>query len=61
MIMIPPMPQARRAEVPVEYEAFQAPKSHPDPMIEVTDAQVAPTSPISRLRPTSVGLVLGTA
>jgi hypothetical protein len=27
-------------------------------MIEVTDAQQAPMNPISRLRPTSVGLVV---
>src|SRR5580700_6974647 len=62
MIMAPPMHQARRAPVPVEYEAFHAPNSQPDPMIEVTDAQVAPTRPISRRRPMSPGrLVVGTA
>ena len=31
--------------------------SHPEPIIEVSDAQVAPTSPSSRRRPTSAGLV----
>ena len=38
--------------------ANSAPNSQPEPMIEVSDAQVAPISPISRLRPTSVGLVV---
>ncbi|HEY7147751.1 MAG TPA: hypothetical protein VH637_26185 [Streptosporangiaceae bacterium] len=56
------MSQARSAAVPVLYAAFHEPNSQPDPMIEVTDAQQAPISPISRLRPTSVGLVMvGTA
>ena len=32
-----------------------APNSQPEPMIEVSDAQVAPIRPISRFRPTSVG------
>jgi hypothetical protein len=62
MIMIPAMAQARRAPVPVAYAAFHEPNSQPDPMIEVTDAQVAPISPISRFRPTSAGRVsMGTA
>src|ERR1700733_1204255 len=58
MIMTPAMPQASSAEVPVEYEAFHEPNSQPEPMIEVTDAQQAPISPISRFRPTSPGLVV---
>jgi hypothetical protein len=32
-----------------------------DPMIEVSDAHIAPTSPNSRLRPTSAGVVVVTA
>ena len=37
-----------------------APNSQPEPMIDVSDAQVAPISPSSRLRPTSVGVVTAT-
>ena len=37
-----------------------AANSQPEPMIEDSDAQVAPTSPNSRLRPMSVGLVAAT-
>src|SRR6266700_7948152 len=59
MIAAPPMTQARRAEVPAEYAPFHEPNSQPEPMSEVIDAQVAPISPISRLRPTSAGLVTG--
>ena len=33
--------------------------SQPEPMIEVSDAHVAPISPISRLRPMSPGRVAG--
>jgi hypothetical protein len=46
------------ADVPVEYAPFHEPNSQPEPMIEVTDAHVAPMNPISRRRPTSVGTVL---
>src|SRR5215510_6711052 len=58
MMQTPPMTQARMADVPVEYAPFHEPNSQPEPMIEVTDAHVAPMNPISRRRPTSVGLVL---
>jgi len=33
----------------------------PEPMMEVSDAQVAPMRPISRLSPTSAGLVVAGA
>ncbi len=46
--------------VPVEYAAFHAANSQPEPMIEVSAAQVAPISPISRLRPTSSGAIVAT-
>src|SRR5215468_1418850 len=59
MMAIPPSTQARMAEVPVEYAPFHEPKSQPEPMIEVADAHMAPMNPISRLRPTSAGLVAG--
>ena len=58
MMQTPAMIQARMADVPAEYAPFHEPNSQPEPMIEVTDAQVAPMNPISRLRPTSAGLVL---
>src|ERR1700684_2649751 len=53
-------PEATSAEVPVEYEAFHEPNSQPEPMIDVTDAQQAPISHISRFRPISLGLVVAT-
>src|SRR6478672_2387703 len=56
MMQAPAMTQARMADVPAEYAPFHEPNSQPEPMIEVTDAHVAPMNPISRLRPTSVGL-----
>ncbi len=34
--------------------------SQPEPMIEVSEAQMAPISPTSRRRPTSAGLVSAT-
>ncbi len=55
------MIQARMEPVPVEYAAFQEANSQPEPMIEVSAAQVAPISPISRLRPTSAGAEVGAA
>ena len=57
MTMTPAMAQARTAAPPTACAANSAPNSHPEPMIEVSDAQVAPISPSSRLRPTSVGWV----
>ena len=41
--------------MPAACAANSAPNSQPEPMIEVSDAQVAPIKPISRFRPTSVG------
>src|SRR6266851_6551366 len=57
MTATPPMTQPSKAAVPAACEAKSAPNSQPEPMIEVSDAQVAPINPISRLRPTSAGLV----
>src|SRR5215471_5055738 len=53
----PAMAQARTAAPPTACAAKSAPNSQPEPMIDVSDAQVAPIRPNSRLRPTSVGLV----
>src|ERR1700722_3498461 len=53
----PAMTQPSSAAVPAAAAASQAPNSQPEPMMDVSEAQVAPISPISRLRPTSVGLV----
>ncbi len=53
----PPMIHPSKAAVPAAAAASHAPNSQPEPMIEVSDAQVAPTNPSSRLRPTSAGLV----
>ena len=55
--MTPAMAQARTEAPPTACAANSAPNSQPEPMIEVSDAQVAPISPSSRLRPTSVGRV----
>src|SRR6266516_799375 len=51
----PAMAQARTEAPPTACAAKSEPNSQPEPMIDVSDAQVAPTSPSSRLRPTSVG------
>ena len=56
-IATPAMTQPSSAAVPAAAAASQAPNSQPEPMIEVSEAQVAPISPISRRRPTSVGFV----
>src|SRR5487761_1854879 len=53
----PPMTQPKMAAVPAACAANSEANSHPEPMIEVSDDQMAPISPISRLRPTSAGLV----
>jgi hypothetical protein len=37
--------------------AYSDANSHPEPMIELSDDQIAPINPTSRLRPMSVGLV----
>ena len=60
MTMMPAMTQPIRAAVPAAWAANSAPNSQPDPMIEVSDAQVAPIRPISRFRPTSAGFVTAT-
>src|SRR5216683_8076634 len=57
MTATPPMTQPSRAAVPAACAANSEPNSQPEPMIEVSDAQVAPIRPISRLRPTSAGVV----
>jgi hypothetical protein len=58
MIATPPMTQPRIAAVPAAAAAYQAPNSQPEPMIVVSEEQIAPIGPISRLRPTSAGLVV---
>ena len=55
--MAPAMIQARMDPPPISSAANSGAKSQPEPMIDVSDAQVAPISPSSRFRPTSVGLV----
>jgi hypothetical protein len=60
MITTPAMSQAMTAAPPTACAANSAPNSQPEPIIDVSDAQVAPTSPSSRLRPTSVGRVTTT-
>ena len=55
--MAPAMIQARMDAPPTSVAAISGANSQPEPMIDVSDAQVAPISPSSRLRPTSVGLV----
>src|SRR5580698_861247 len=60
MTMTPAMTHPSKAAVPAACAANSAPKSQPEPMMEVSEAQVAPISPISRRRPTSAGLVRGT-
>ncbi len=57
MTAMPPMTQPSRAIGPAACAANSAPNSQPEPMMEVSDAQVAPINPISRLRPTSDGAV----
>ena len=57
MTMTPAMTQSRTAAPPTACAANSAPNSQPEPMIDVSDAQVAPISPSSRLRPTSAGVV----
>ena len=56
----PAMSQAMTAAPPTACAANNAPNSQPEPMIDVSDAQVAPISPSSRLKPTSVGAVTAT-
>src|SRR5215468_495881 len=55
MTTMPPMTQSMTAAPPTNSAAVSGVNSQPEPMIDVSDAQVAPTSPSSRLRPTSVG------
>ena len=38
------------------WAAYSEPNSHPEPMMELSDAQTAPMNPTSRFRPTSDGL-----
>jgi hypothetical protein len=52
------MTQPRIAAVPAADAAYQAPNSQPEPMIAVSEEQIAPIGPISRLRPTSAGPVV---
>src|SRR6266487_4548634 len=60
MIMTPAMTQARMDAPPTASAANSGVNSQPEPMIDVSEAQVAPISPNSRLRPTSVGVVVVT-
>src|SRR6202042_3909125 len=60
MTTMPAMAQARTEAPPPAWEAKSAPNSQPEPMIDVSDAHVAPISPSSRLRPTSVGVATPT-
>src|ERR1700761_1308669 len=53
----PPMTQEMIAAGSTACAAYSAPNSQPEPMMELSDAQTAPMNPISRLRPTSVGVV----
>src|SRR5215831_14947796 len=57
MMMIPAMIQARTDAPPTSSAANSGANSQPEPMMDVSDAQVAPIRPNSRLRPTSAGLV----
>src|SRR5215472_7900064 len=57
MTTTPAMTQSRMAAPPINTAAVSGANSQPEPMMEVSDAQAAPISPISRLRPTSAGLV----
>src|SRR5215469_13815232 len=57
MTAIPARIQQIKAADPTATAAKYEPNSQPEPMMDVSDAQVAPISPISRLRPTSAGLV----
>src|SRR6516164_8931002 len=52
--------QSTTAPPPISSAAVSGANSQPEPMIDVSDAQVAPISPSSRLRPTSVGVVTAT-
>ncbi len=58
MTAMPATTQQIRAAEPTAAAAKYEPNSQPEPMIDVSDAQRAPIKPISRLRPTSAGLVL---
>src|SRR5260221_157530 len=58
IVMIAPAPiHAQIAAGPRYVAAKYEPNSQPEPMIEVSDAHMAPINPISRFRPTSTGLV----
>src|SRR6184192_1933347 len=55
MTTIPATIQSMTAPPPISSTAVSGANSQPEPMIEVSDAQVAPIRPSSRFRPTSVG------
>jgi hypothetical protein len=55
MTTTPAMTQSRMAAPPTAWAAKSDPNSHPEPMIEVSDAQAAPMKPISRFSPVSTG------
>src|SRR3954451_20313722 len=55
MTTTPAITQSRIAAPPISTAAVSGANSQPEPMIEVSEAQVAPTSPSSRLSPTSAG------
>src|SRR5215469_9256717 len=55
MTTTPATTQSMMAPPPISSTAVSGANSQPEPMIDVSDAQVAPIRPSSRLRPTSVG------
>src|SRR5580700_2817117 len=57
MTITPAITQDSRAALPAICTANSAPNSQPEPMSDVSDAHMAPMRPISRLRPTSAGLI----
>src|SRR4051812_25868550 len=48
MIITPPMTQEMMAAGPAAMSPFWAPNSHPEPMMEPTEAQISPILPTSR-------------
>src|SRR5260221_13227869 len=57
MMIAPAATHAQIGAGPGYGAAKYEPNSQPEPMIEVSDAHMAPINPISRFRPTSTGLV----
>src|SRR2546429_164880 len=61
MMAIAPITQEIRAAVPAAWAAKSAPKSQPDPMMDPSEVQIRPISPMSRLRPGFLGVTGATA